>query len=373
MATIDNRVVKVDLDNANFQAKVVQTLGSIQQLASGMSKTSEIKLDTVTEGVETMNKAFSVGGIAAIAGVTRLTNSVIDAGLKMGSALVDPIVEGGRRRALNIEQATLQFKGLGLDVDATMASASAAVKGTAYSLDEAARVAGVFGAGGIKAGDEMTTALKAVAGTAAMTGARYMEIGDIFGDVAAKGRATAEDFNRLTNRGVSGSAVISEYLREVEGQSDVTMASITDLASKGQITAEIFQNAFSWKFGDAAAAANTTFTGSLSNMNSALSRIGEMFITVKNNSLIPYHNAAAKAFDAIKDALAPVIPLYNALVTSQANMKIAGFEALAKVANHLVVPMAYLTNIVHNFRMAIIEVLSPIGRAFADTFKLSGG
>lgn len=67
MATIDNRVVKVDLDNANFQAKVVQTLGSIQQLASGMSKTSEIKLDTVTEGVETMNKAFSVGGIAAIA------------------------------------------------------------------------------------------------------------------------------------------------------------------------------------------------------------------------------------------------------------------------------------------------------------------
>ena len=55
MATIDNRVVKVDLDNANFQAKVVQTLGSIQQLASGMSKTSEIKLDTVTEGVETMN------------------------------------------------------------------------------------------------------------------------------------------------------------------------------------------------------------------------------------------------------------------------------------------------------------------------------
>ena len=82
MATIDNRVVKVDLDNANFQAKVVQTLGSIQQLASGMSKTSEIKLDTVTQGVETMNKAFSVGGIAAIAGVTRLTNSVIDAGDK---------------------------------------------------------------------------------------------------------------------------------------------------------------------------------------------------------------------------------------------------------------------------------------------------
>ena len=373
MATIDNRVVKVDLDNANFQAKVVQTLGSIQQLASGMSKTSEIKLDTVTKGVETMNKAFSVGGIAAIAGVTKLTNGVIDAGLKMGRALVDPIVEGGKRRALNIEQAKLQFKGLGLDVDATMASASAAVKGTAYSLDEAARVAGVFGAGGVKAGDEMTTALKAVAGTAAMTGARYMEIGDIFGDVAAKGRATAEDFNRLTNRGVSGSAVISEYLREVEGQSDVTMASIEDLARKGQITAEIFQNAFSWKFGDAAAAANTTFTGSLSNMNSALSRIGEMFITVKNNSLIPYHNAAAKAFDAIKDALAPVIPLYNALVTSQANMKIAGFEALAKVANHLVVPMAYLTNIVHNFRMAIIEVLSPIGKAFADTFKLSGG
>ena len=52
----------------------------------------------------------------------------------MGSALVDPIVEGGKRRALNIEQAKLQFKGLGLDVDATMASASAAVKGTAYPI-----------------------------------------------------------------------------------------------------------------------------------------------------------------------------------------------------------------------------------------------
>lgn len=71
-----------------------------------------------------------------------------------------PLIEGGKNRALNIEQAKFQFKGLGLDVDKTMESASKAVQGTAYGLDEAAKIAGIFGTSGMQAGEEMTTALR---------------------------------------------------------------------------------------------------------------------------------------------------------------------------------------------------------------------
>src|SRR5699024_9652759 len=113
-------------------------------------------------------------------------------------AMVDPLIEGGKKRALNIEQAKFQFEGLGMDVEKTMASANEAVLGTAFGLDEAAVVAAQFGASGMRAGKDMTDALRGISGVAAMTGSSYSDVGNIFTKVAGQGRLMGDDLLRLS-------------------------------------------------------------------------------------------------------------------------------------------------------------------------------
>ena len=69
---------------------------------------------------------------------------------------------GCKRRAMNVENANFELQGLLKNeeaVAAVMQNVSDAVDGTAYSLDAAAKVASQLAASGMKAGDQMFSAL----------------------------------------------------------------------------------------------------------------------------------------------------------------------------------------------------------------------
>ena len=334
MPSIDRRIVQMDFQNAQFQKGVTESLGSLKNLTSQINDASGQKLDGISDSIQEVGSKFS--GLQLVAGVAlgKLTSGAIDAGVKMAKGLVDPIVEGGKKRAINIEQAKFQFKALGMDVEDTMASANEAVSGTAYGLDEAAKMASIFGTSGVQAGDEMVDALKAVAGTAAMSGAGFMEVGDIFADVYGKGKAGAEDFNRLAARGVGGKQVIADYLTELKGVK-VTQEEVSEMARKGQIDAEMFSAAFSEAFGESAQKANETYTGSLSNMNAALARIGELFFTQKYRAQIPVNNALAATYDTIKNALVPFAELYGKVMDKKADGMVNALTAVQNVVTAL--------------------------------------
>ena len=361
MPSVDKRVVQMDFQNAQFQKGVSETLGSLKSLTEEINNTTGAKLDGLTSSVDNVSSKFSGLNVIAGTALAKLTSEAMDAGLNIAKSLWDPIVEGGKKRALNIEQAKFQFKALGMDVDATMKSASNAVSGTAYSLDEAAKMASIFGTSGVSAGGEMEEALKAVAGTAAMSGAQFMEVGDIFADVYGKGKAQAEDFNRLAARGVGGKDVVAKFL-------GITQEEVGELAAKGQISAKQFSDAFSQAFGASAQKANETYTGSLSNMRAALARVGELFYTKKFAAQIPVNNQLAATIGAIKNALVPVSELYGRFVGYKADAMVAGLKAVENVVNALRDPFHDIITSLSNVDKAVKAVLAPIKDAIVDTF-----
>ena len=361
MPSVDKRVVQMDFQNAQFQKGVSETLGSLKSLTEEINNTTGAKLDGLTSSVDNVSSKFSGLNVIAGTALAKLTSEAMDAGLNIAKSLWDPIVEGGKKRALNIEQAKFQFKALGMDVDATMKSASNAVSGTAYSLDEAAKMASIFGTSGVSAGGEMEEALKAVAGTAAMSGAQFMEVGDIFADVYGKGKAQAEDFNRLAARGVGGKDVVAKFL-------GITQEEVGELAAKGQISAKQFSDAFSQAFGASAQKANETYTGSLSNMRAALARVGELFYTKKFAAQIPVNNQLAATIGAIKNALVPVSELYGRFVGYKADSMVAGLKVVENVVNALRDPFHDIITSLSNVDKAVKAVLAPIKDAIVDTF-----
>ena len=361
MPSVDKRVVQMDFQNAQFQKGVSETLGSLKSLTEEINNTTGAKLDGLTSSVDNVSSKFSGLNVIAGTALAKLTSGAMDAGLNIAKSLWDPIVEGGKKRALNIEQAKFQFEALGMDVDATMKSASNAVNGTAYSLDEAAKMASIFGTSGVSAGGEMEEALKAVAGTAAMSGAQFMEVGDIFADVYSKGKAQAEDFNRLAARGVGGKNVVAKYL-------GITQEEVGELAAKGQISAKQFSDAFSQAFGASAQKANETYTGSLSNMRAALARVGELFYTKKFAAQIPVNNQLAATIGAIKNALVPVSELYGRFVGYKADSMVAGLKVVENVVNALRDPFHDIITSLSNVDKAVKAVLAPIKDAIVDTF-----
>ena len=134
--------------------------------------------------------------------------------LAAGGLLAASLTKGiGRLTA--IEAAESKLSGLGnsaADVSSIMENANAAVKGTAYGLDEAATTAAMAVASGIKPGQELEGVLTTVADTAAIAGTSMSEMGNIFGSVAARGKLQGDDMMQLTSRGIPVLQLLGEEL-----------------------------------------------------------------------------------------------------------------------------------------------------------------
>lgn len=382
--SIDDRIVSLEFQNSKFEGPAknsIQTLGNLKNALNlpGASKglenvqatASKFSLNNAISGVESLAGRFSTLGIIGMTVLQNLTNRAISFGAGMISKVLDPIMSGGESRSLKIEQAKFQFAGLGMDIEASMASANEAVKGTAYGLDSAARAASQFGASGMRAGEEMTSALRSIAGVAAMTGSSYDEISNIFTGIAGAGRVYTQDLMQLQGRGLNAAADIARYMREVRGETDMTEQSVRDMVTKGNVDFNLFASAMDWAFGEHATAANQTFTGALSNMNAALSRIGEKFITIKNEGLRKVFNELSEEIDKVKNALQPLVDLFQELVTASSDSLVGFLDGLdlSRLSEYL----GYLADSIRNVVSFLKELAGVAVSAFKDVFAPISG
>jgi tape measure domain-containing protein len=225
-----------ELDKAsNSAGKLVDKLGEVAVKAS----TKAIKWGAVTAGT------------AAIGG--------------MGVALTK-----GFQRLDSIDQANAKLQGLGhsaQDIEAIMASAMDAVKGTAYGFGDAASLAAQMVASGIEPGEELTGVLTTVADTAAIAGRDLNDMGLIFGSVAAKGKLQGDDLMQLMAGGIPVLQMLSDELGK-------TTEEVSKMASDGEIDFKTFESAMKNSLGGAAQDAGTTFKGSMDNAGAAVGRLG---------------------------------------------------------------------------------------------------
>lgn len=316
MSNIENEVVSMHFDNEGFERNISATLQSLEKLTQTIQMASakqgltdlshaadSFNISSMAQGIDNISSKFSALGAIGFSAIQKITGSVIDFVKGTADDILGPIITGGKRRAENIEQAKFQFRGLGLDVEAEMAAALAAVKGTSFGLDEAAKAAAQFGASGIAAGDDLTASLRAIAGTAAMTNTSFGEIAQIFTSSAGAGKVNNQDLLQFATRGLNASAAIAK-------QMNITEAQVHEMAAAGKLDFLTFAKAMDSAFGEHATAANETYSGSLANMHAAMSRLGASFFAPKAEQMRDIFNALTPVIDNISSALQPLIQTF---------------------------------------------------------------
>ena len=309
--TVEDRIVQLRFDNDQFEKGAEQSLRTLDKLEGVLDKLGEGGLDKLGNALDTLQNRFSTLGIVGMAALENITNSVMRLATNLLTAIPNQIISGGKTRALNIEQAKFQLKGLGVAWADVEDDIDHAVKGTAYGLDEAAIVASQLAASGVSYKNlegqisDMGQILRGISGVAAMTNSTYGEIGRIFTGIAGTGHVMTEDLRMLEGRGLNVAAKLAEVLNQASGSAQYTEESIREMVSKGQVDFLTFARAMDAAFGEHATAANETYTGSLSNMKAALSRIGADFATPTFTALRDIQNALRVVFDNVRKITRP--------------------------------------------------------------------
>lgn len=376
--TIDERVVVLKFDNKEFETNAQKSLGTLDRLdkslqlgnasksLSGIAVSSKsLGLSGLGESVDMISKRFSNLGIIGMTALQEITKTAMRTGHSLVNRIINPIIEGGKRRAANIEQADFMLHGL-IDDEAQIAeigeAAQKSVDKTAFSLDAATKAAAQFTAAGVETGEQLNTVLSAVAGTAATFNTDYQGIANIFTKIASQGRVQGDEFNQLTERGVPATDVMVKYINEVNkgtieasesiktyvqeltGGMEISGDAIVDFRKRGLLTFELFSAAMSQSFGNNAQKANDTVTGVLANINSAFARTGAAFIAplIKSKGpLVQFLESIRLQINAFNKAMAPfaeavtqainerILPAAQKLVESLPISKISGFFNLA--------------------------------------------
>lgn len=366
MNSIDQKIVQMKFDNSQFENGIRTTLSSLDKLKNSLNlngatqgidklknSTKGFTVANITDGVDSLSLKFNAFGIAAstvISNVATALQSKLMSGIRNTIGLIS---SGGMKRAQNLEQARFSMQGLleqtekmadgtekkiykyGITVEDVMGPdgpVQKSVSGTAYGLDESAKAASNFIASGITDMKDLEQALSSIAGTAAQTGGSFEEISHIYQRVAGQGRVYATDLNSIASRGVNAAMAITEYInslngnfegtsekfREVAGKlgktTDFTEQDIREMVSDGAIQFDMFAKSMYNAFGENAYKANETFSGSLSNVKAALSRLGAKFKTPYLERMRDLFNALRPLINSVSKSIDPLINKYNELM-----------------------------------------------------------
>lgn len=323
MSSTDNRVVKMTFDNASFESGVSKSMSTIDKLeeklqfkkaASGLSSLqsslNSISMTGLANSISKIESRLSTFGIAGATVVSKITNSILNAAKTLESQTLGQIRTGGWARAQNLANAQFMIEGLKFSWDKVRDAADYAVTDTAYGLDAAAKAASQLAASGVdfekvletvngQGLTQMHKSLRAISGVAAMTNSSYEDISRIFTTVAGNGRLMGEQLLQMSSRGLNAAATLAQSLHTTEEE-------VRDMVSKGKISFQMFSDAMDEAYGEHAKEANKTFTGALSNMKAALSRIGAIFAQPVIDKTNKFFVAVTTQIKAIQKALSDI-------------------------------------------------------------------
>lgn len=236
--TIDNRVVEMQFDNKNFESNVKTTLGTLDKLKqslnlSGASKGLENvsaaakKCDLAPMGsaVETVRYKFSALEVMAVTALANITNSAVNAGKRIASALtIAPIKSGLQEYETQINAvqtilANTQSKGTTIDqVNAALDELNHYADKTIYNFTEMTRNIGTFTAAGVGLEDSVA-AIKGIANLAAVSGSNSQKASMAMYQLSqalAAGRVSLMDWNSVVNAGMGGEVFQNALIRTSE-------------------------------------------------------------------------------------------------------------------------------------------------------------
>lgn len=364
MNNIENRIVEMKFDNAQFEAAVAKTMETLDKFkqklnfedaGKGIDKLGkatgnyQYTLQDVGRSLEQLNSRFSTMGNIGRRVLENLTDSAYNFAKNGIGNLVSSVTKGGLSRAMNLEQAKFQMQGIFKDAEKVKSviydDILPELQGTPYSLDQAAVVIGQLGASGIKASKDVRQATRAIAGLAAMSGHGFDEVGRIFSKVAGQGNMMGGELQQLSTYGINAAADLKNYFQEVVNSNakaskavkqhisdiidkygDLEEGTIRDAASKRMIYYEDMASAMDYLYGEHAKKSTEMYTGALEDLKAALARIGAEPAAVGLEFLRDAFNALVPAVDAVNAVLKPFTSATKDVIANSKGEKIFGGE-----------------------------------------------
>ena len=224
--SVDNRIVQMVFNNKQFESGVAQSVKTLNGLKKSLkldeSAKSLTNLDNVGKkfslagiqtGVETISSRFSTLGIIGVTALQNITNSAINTGKRMLSALtVKPILSGldeyeTKINAIQTIMTNTASKGTTLlDVNKVLAELNEYADKTIYNFSQMTKNIGTFTAAGI--GLEVAAeSIKGIANLAAGSGSTSLQASTAMYQLSqalAAGSLKLQDWNSVVNAGMGG-------------------------------------------------------------------------------------------------------------------------------------------------------------------------
>ena len=220
--TVEQRVVEMRFDNSHFEKHTRETMSTLDKLKqklnlSGASKgleninTSANKVDMkgMTGALDTVNAKFSALEVIGVTALANITNSAVEAGKRMISALtVAPVSDGWKEYEMTLNAVQTTMAGTGKtaeEVEKELKKLDEYADKTVYSTADMLNNLPKFTNAGVKL-ENATKAMIGIANATALAGGDAGKASIAFynlGQAIGTGYLTRMDYNSINNAGIA--------------------------------------------------------------------------------------------------------------------------------------------------------------------------
>ena len=265
--TIDEKVVEMRFDNKQFESNVATSMSTLDKLKKSL------KFDGASKGLENINAAskqtnipilgnaveavsakFSALQVMGVTALANITNSAVNAGKRIASALtIDPIKTGFQEYETQINAvqtilANTSSKGTTLQqVNSALDTLNKYADKTIYNFTEMTRNIGTFTAAGVDL-ETSVSAIQGIANLAAVSGSTSQQASTAMYQLSqalSSGTVKLMDWNSVVNAGMGGQ-VFQDALKQTARVHGIAIdkmiedeGSFRETLSKGWLTADI--------------------------------------------------------------------------------------------------------------------------------------
>lgn len=224
--TIDNRVVEMQFDNRNFERNVQTSMSTLEKLKQSLNLTGAAKglteIDAQSKrmnfsglggAVDSIHSKFSALEVMGVTALANITNSAVNAGKRIASALtIKPITTGFSEYETQINAvqtilANTESKGTTLDdVNNALDTLNEYADKTIYNFTQMTKNIGTFTAAGVDL-DTSVSAIQGIANLAAVSGSTSQQASTAMYQLSqalANGKVNLQDWNSVVNAGMGG-------------------------------------------------------------------------------------------------------------------------------------------------------------------------
>lgn len=259
---VEQRIVEMQFNNADFESKVQQSLETLHKLKDAtkledagkgldnLAKSAKtVDLSSIAAGIDKLNERFSGLGIVGMTVMQRLTNAAIDMGHQMASAITAAPRDGWKEYELNLDSvktilnSAKDANGLPVTLDKVnqkLAELNAYSDQTIYSFSDMTNNIGKFTNAGVDL-DSAVTAIQGVANVAALSGANANDAARAmynFGQALGSGSVKLIDWKSIENANMATVGFKEELIKTaveldvLKKQGDKYVSTTVDMSGK---------------------------------------------------------------------------------------------------------------------------------------------